>query len=466
MLPVEIILAVDNHFGIGKNGSIPWRIRDDFHHFRSITTNHMILMGRKTWESLPCILPNRIHIVFSEQNLSDKLDENDRQFVLFFQTISSFLSFYHSDQIPEDWKNKKLFIIGGQKFIENILHFTHFYHNNDLFISKIHLTHIPHNFHCDTFFPKIILKNYTLHSASKKELTSPFSFTDSKGNPKIISFIHFYQYHFSSDDHPEQIYINLIRDVLTKGSNRHDRTQIGTKSLFGYQMRIPIRDHFPLLTIKKMFWKGIVEELLWFLRGETNVTTLQQKGVHIWDGNTSPEYLESISLSHYQNGECGPIYGFQFRHFGASYTDCHSDYSGQGFDQVNEVIRMIREEPTSRRIMISLWNPPDLNKQILPPCHVLYQFYVDTDKQELSCSLYQRSGDVGLGIPFNIASASLMTYIFAHLTGLKPGELIHSIGDAHIYNNHLAGMEEQLSRTIFELLGYFSEDSIKMKMAT
>jgi dihydrofolate reductase/thymidylate synthase len=499
MLSTEIILAVDNHFGIAKNSTIPWHIRDDFHHFRSITSNHIILMGSKTWESLPCILPNRIHIVFTQQeNLANKLEENDRPFVLFFKTITSFIDFYHTDDFPENWKSKKLFIIGGQKFIQNILHFSSINpHSSSHFISisKIHLSHIPHNFHCDTFFPKLLLQNYSLHSAAKKDLSTPFAFLDSKGNSKTINHIFFYDYQFTSNPHPELIYTNLIRSIFSNGSNRHDRTLIGTKSLFGYQMRIPIRNHFPLLTSKKMFWKGIVEELLWFLRGETNLIPLQQKGVHIWDGNTSPEYLESIGLSHYQNGECGPIYGFQFRHFGATYINSHTDYTGQGFDQVAEVLRMIHEEPTSRRIMISLWNPPDLNKQILPPCHVLYQFYVNDETNELSCSLYQRSGDVGLGIPFNIASASLMTYIFAHLTGLKPGELIHSIGDAHIYNNHLAGMEEQLSRPMypwpklkikelssitgtshqrvedytiedFELMGYFSEDSIKMKMAT
>ena len=193
-----------------------------------------------------------------------------------------------------------------------------------------------------------------------------------------------------------------------------------------------------------MFVRGITEELLWFLRGETDNKILQDKNVHIWDGNSTREFLDKVGLNHLREGDIGAAYGFQFRHFGAEYENCDTDYTGKGFDQVKYVLDQIRNNPNSRRIILNLWNPPFLDKAVLPPCHMVYQFRVYNNT--LSCSMYQRSGDIGLGVPFNIASAALMTYLFAHMTGLQPGELTHTIGDAHIYNNHIEAMKEQLNR--------------------
>jgi thymidylate synthase len=204
---------------------------------------------------------------------------------------------------------------------------------------------------------------------------------------------------------------------------------------------------FPLLTTKKMFMKGVVEELLWFLRGDTNSKNLENKGVSIWKGNSSREALDNLGFTNREDGDCGPIYGFNFRHYGAEYKDCDTNYTNCGYDQVKEVLRLLKEEPTSRRILINLWNPTSLKDTVLPACHVLYQFKVFGNK--LSCSLYQRSGDVGLGVPFNIASASLLTIIFAKLSGLEPYELIHTIGDAHIYLDHEDGLKQQITRTPF-----------------
>lgn len=197
-----------------------------------------------------------------------------------------------------------------------------------------------------------------------------------------------------------------------------------------------------------MFHKGVIEELLWFLKGDTNSKTLEDKGVSIWKENSSRKTLNSLGLGERKTGDCGPIYGFNFRHFGAKYVDCETDYTNSGYDQVSEVLRMLKEEPYSRRIMINLWNPLTLNESVLPPCHVLYQFKVI--KNKLSCSLYQRSGDMGLGVPFNIASAALMTIIFAKLSNLEPHELIHTIGDCHIYLNHEVGLLQQISRTPYK----------------
>jgi len=245
--------------------------------------------------------------------------------------------------------------------------------------------------------------------------------------------------------HEELQYLGLITKVLEKGASRGDRTGTGTLSLFGAQMRFSLKDGtFPLLTTKKVFYRGIAEELFWFIRGSTSAKELQDKNVRIWDGNSSREYLDSIGLSHRAEGDLGPVYGFQWRHFGAEYTDMHADYSGQGVDQLAEVIQRIKTKPTDRRIIMCAWNPADLSKMALPPCHCLVQFYV-ADGQ-LSCQLYQRSADLGLGVPFNIASYALLTVMLAHVTGLQPGEFIHTLGDAHVYNNHVEALKEQLKR--------------------
>jgi thymidylate synthase len=199
------------------------------------------------------------------------------------------------------------------------------------------------------------------------------------------------------------------------------------------------------LTTKTIFFRGIVEELLWMLRGSTNAKELSEKGVKIWDGHSSRAYLDSVGLNHLPEGDIGAGYGFQLRHFGAKYIDCNADYAGQGVDQLADVIHKIRTNPTDRRIMFSLWNPTDLKSVALPACHVLYQFYVHCNG-DLSCHMYQRSADVGLGLPFNIASAALLTYMLAHMCGKTPLQLTISLGDAHVYRNQITALNEQIER--------------------
>ncbi|GIY10639.1 thymidylate synthase [Caerostris darwini] len=242
---------------------------------------------------------------------------------------------------------------------------------------------------------------------------------------------------------------------------------------------------FPLITTKKVFWRGICEELLWFISGSTNANVLKEKNVHIWDANSCKEYMASLNLHYPLEGDLGPVYGFQWRHFGANYTNMSKDYTGEGVDQLQYVIRLIREKPYDRRMIISAWNPPDLPKMALPPCHCLAQFYVSNE--ELSCMLYQRSADMGLGVPFNIASYALLTHMIAHVTGLKTGDLVHTIGDAHVYLDHIDALKEQLTREPklfpklkikkdtkniedftfedFKLIGYECHPPIKMKMS-
>jgi len=195
-----------------------------------------------------------------------------------------------------------------------------------------------------------------------------------------------------------------------------------------------------------VFWRGVLEELLWFLRGDTNGNHLSEKGIKIWDGNGSREFLDKRGLSHREVGDLGPVYGFQWRHFGAEYKDMHADYSGKGVDQVAELIETLKKNPTDRRMILTAWNPAALHEMALPPCHMFAQFYVNSQK-ELSCLLYQRSCDMGLGVPFNIASYAALTYMIAQCTGLKPGEFVHSMGNTHVYSNHVQPlMEQQVDR--------------------
>jgi thymidylate synthase len=223
----------------------------------------------------------------------------------------------------------------------------------------------------------------------------------------------------------EQAYLDLMRHVLERGHRKSDRTGTGTLSTFGWQLRFDLADRFPLLTTKKVHLKSIVYELLWFLRGDTNVRWLQERGVTIWD-----EWADA-------RGELGPVYGHQWRHWPGR--------DGATIDQIANVVESIRRKPDSRRHIVTAWNPADVDRMALPPCHALFQFYVAEGR--LSCQMYQRSADLFLGVPFNIASYALLTLMIAQVTGLKPAEFILTLGDAHLYLNHLEQAREQLART-------------------
>lgn len=221
-----------------------------------------------------------------------------------------------------------------------------------------------------------------------------------------------------------QQYQDLMRHVMTHGHNKADRTGTGTRSVFGYQMRFDLAQGFPLLTTKKLHLRSIIHELLWFLKGDTNIQYLKDNNVSIWD-----EWAD-------ENGDLGPVYGYQWRSWPTP--------DGRHIDQIQTILQQIQHNPDSRRIMVSAWNPALIDQMALPPCHALFQFYVAEGK--LSCQLYQRSADIFLGVPFNIASYALLTMMIAQVCGLQYGEFIHTLGDAHIYSNHFAQTELQLSR--------------------
>ncbi len=219
-------------------------------------------------------------------------------------------------------------------------------------------------------------------------------------------------------------YLDLARHIMKRGVDKGDRTGTGTRSVFGHQMRFDLSEKFPLLTTKKMFLKGVIYELLWFLQGSTNTKYLTENNVHIWD-----EWAD-------EDGELGPVYGRQWRHW--------ESRDGRVIDQISKIVDQIKKNPDSRRHIVSAWNVGEIENMALPPCHLLFQFYVDDGK--LSCQLYQRSADVFLGVPFNIASYALLTLMMAQICDLKPGEFVHTFGDAHIYTNHFEQIKEQLSR--------------------
>ncbi|OGI50238.1 MAG: thymidylate synthase [Candidatus Muproteobacteria bacterium RIFCSPHIGHO2_12_FULL_60_33] len=221
-----------------------------------------------------------------------------------------------------------------------------------------------------------------------------------------------------------QQYLDLMRHVMQHGTRKEDRTGTGTLSVFGHQMRFDLAQGFPLLTTKKVHTKSIIYELLWFLRGDTNIRYLKEHGVSIWD-----EWAN-------EHGDLGPVYGSQWRSWPTP--------DGRHIDQISEVVKAIRHTPDSRRLIVSAWNVSEIERMALPPCHLLFQFYVAQGR--LSCQLYQRSADIFLGVPFNIASYALLTLMIAQVTGLKPGEFIHTLGDAHLYLNHLEQVQTQLAR--------------------
>lgn len=399
MKKIHAICAVDDDWGIGKDGTIPWKNKTDQQWFKKITETveksfycNFLIMGRKTAESMPL---DAIRKTRSVVIVSNTLETNKEYNVS--KTLSDAIDICRNNIHCND-----IYVIGGKRLFES----------KEIEFDSVYISHIFGSYNCDTFV-RFDLLGY-----------DPITIYQDKS-------FHLTKY---EKRHDEVQYINLLNKIMLFGTHSNDRTGVGTRSVFGEQMAFSLRNGtMPLLTTKKTFWKSIVEELLWFLRGSTNAKELSDKGVKIWAANGSREFLDSRGLTENEEGELGPIYGYQWRNWNSS-----------GIDQIKNIVNTLRTDPSSRRMILSAWNPQQLDQMALPPCHIMCQFYCRDGK--LSCHMYQRSADMFLGVPFNIASYALLTHIIAKVTDLEAEKLVISFGDAHIYNNHVEQVRMQVAR--------------------
>ena len=489
---LNIVVAYTfNKQGIGKNGELPWKIPEDMAHFKHITTSKeanqfsIVVMGRKTWESIPNAyrpLENRFNIILSndknyriEQNTLYKcgtINKNNNTGVYFttwdkfintdyLQVEDNFNKLYCNNE-PHIINKFNYYIIGGEQIYKQAL-------TTKLNI-KIHATEIyPINkkeIECDTFFPDVLnlTKDKDPNTNKNTIITnvSPFHTSKSKdtnGNHYLYRFITYnIQNNYSLDEFPfkseEDNYLDLMRTILYSGASSDDRTGVGTLSIFGSMLKYNLRDTFPLCTTKRMFFRAIFEELMFYLSGKTDNKILQSKNIHVWDGNTTRDFLDKRGLNHYEEGDLGQTYGFNFRHFGAEYKGCSYDYGAGtdksvGYDQLANVIHLIKNEPGSRRIIIDLWDCTSIHKAALPSCLCKYQFNVNTQKKELNLAIYLRSSDFFLANNWNSTCGALFVHLLCNLEGidLTPGDLTVFIADAHLYKTHQEQVKLNLERT-------------------
>ena len=495
--------------GIGKDGSIPWNIPEDMKHFKNITTTKeeydtinfsIVIMGRKTWDSLPDNfkpLPNRYNVILTnnqdykmEQNLkynygnsngngngngNDNYNTNTNGVIFTtwdnfmneeYITIETLLSNNNKHNIKRHIFN--YYIIGGEQIYIKAL-------QTDLDV-KIYTTEIypikTQSIECDTFFPTIINTNTNTNTNTnpsdylfnKIVITdvSPFYKSiknDTNDNPYYYRFITYNSKKYNKIDElsfksEEDDYLQLMRNILYSGVSNDDRTGVGTLSIFGSMLKYNLRDTFPLCTTKRMFFRAIFEELMFYLSGKTDNKILQEKNIHVWDGNTTREFLDKRGLNHYEEGDLGQTYGFNFRHFGGEYKGCSFDYGtgtdkSIGYDQLANIIHLIKNEPGSRRIIIDLWDCTSIHKAALPSCLCKYQFNVNTIKKELNLAIYLRSSDFFLANNWNSTCGALLVHLLCNTEGidLTPGELTVFIADAHLYKSHIEQVKLNLQRT-------------------
>ena len=484
----SIIVAQTQRGGIGIDGSLPWgkHLHQDLKHFRRITTENkddinILVMGWKTWESLSCkpLDLTRFHIVLTRKHHQEHI----QKMVTFAKSLRECQEMIQaagnaSESAGSRKKKRHVFVIGGESIYRLFLQ------KCPKACKRVYQTVIYHDFECDTFFPLDLLHHFfsavkigeMISKRDEKVLTSRNTSGESSDTSGEFLF-QFLEYIPKKDSdlgslvdpethpethpeiHPETQYLRLCHKILQEGHARLDRTGVGTLSLFGEQMRFDLSDGcLPLFTTRRLAWNKIVEELLWFLGGSTDTSILKRQGNHIWDLNTSRNFLDKCGFEDRKEGDPGPIYPFQWRYAGAPYVDCTTDYLAKGetkgetkqtaivVDQVAQVLRLIKEEPTSRRILLCSWNVKDIPLMVLPPCHVLIQFYVDTERKTLSSCVYQRSADMTLGICFNVPSYALLTCLVAKMCHLQPKTVIFQLGDVHVYQTHIEKLKSQLHR--------------------
>lgn len=407
----SIVVCTDDFNGIGKKGKIPWHCPEDMTFFRNLTKGHVVIMGRKTWESLPKRLPHRVNIVLTGSPAS--LSKNPPDYV--FPEMDSLLRFVKWNR-KKEFKGKKFFVIGGSSIYRQFMELN--------LVHEIYWNMVEGSHACETFLPNP-------HEYGEWKIQEYVK--------KSWGIMKYLTYENSEEGH----FLLTLGKVMMKGVDRKDRTGVGTKSIFGADLRFDLSKGFPLLTTRPLPLRIIFEELMWILRGQTDVSILEEKKINIWTPNSTKEFIKKQGLP-YEAGDIGPSYGWQMRHFNAPYANCKTNYRS-GTDQLAYIIDLIQKNPSSRRILISLWNPEQLHEMTLPPCVWSYQFYIAEGK--LSCKIIQRSSDISLAGGWNIASGALFTHMLAKVCGLKVGELIWSPADVHIYLNQLDGVKTQLSRT-------------------
>lgn len=417
MKKFNIILATDKNFGIGKNNTLPWSFSMDMKHFTNLTKpnnifnhNNILIMGRRTWESMNYKdLPNRLNYVITSQEFNNIDTINN---TLFFKNFYS--AYLHACKSKGD-----IWVIGGSKIYDSaIRHWA---------CDKVYWTFIKGDFESHIHFD---ISKYKIdwYDEIEQNDINKLDNTEYQLLFKVGTVKH----------NLEAQYLHTLHHLITVGEERETRNGI-TISKFNRTLSWNLEDGFPLLTTKKVFWKGIVEELLFFIRGETDTTKLSAKGVKIWELNSSREFLDNMGFHNYPVGQIGPMYGYQWRNF-----------NSQGVDQLKKLINDIKNDNNSRRLLMTDYNPAQAHLGVLYPCHsIILQFYVEDKK--LSCSMYQRSVDSVCGLPFNIASTSLLVHIIAQLTNLNVGKVNLIMGDYHIYKVHLEQVMTQLSRTPFDL---------------
>jgi thymidylate synthase len=441
-MQIWFILAHSYSQGISKFGKIPWNCKKDISFMKSIITTpglkNGLLMGRKTFESIGRVLPNRENIIVT----SHKLDYNAH----IVESISDGI------EKSRELRLDILWVFGGATIYEEFLVNPEFSQLIDGFI----ITTVPER-PCDTFIQTNIYEFMEKHQhtifQSPKVLERV---TDGVYELSIYSRLASLREEWDTivrsleGNTIDKSYLELVKRILSQG-NRRDTRNGATISKFGENISFDLSEGFPLLTTKKVFFNGVIRELLWFIKGDTDARHLEANNVTIWSGNTSKEFLDKNGLP-YEEGIGGPIYGYQWRNFGQEYA--YKDKNGElqtttgvkhGVDQLQFIIDELKENPMSRRLFMSSWNPNQLSQMCLPPCHISYQFYVENGR--LSCMMVQRSADVFLGLPFNIASVALLVHFIANIVGLEPGKIFISIGDAHIYEEHLEAVRVQLGRS-------------------
>lgn len=432
---MSIVISINNCGLFGVEGELAYQSISDLTNFSRLTkTIGNVVMGANTWKSLPLPmrpLPDRMNIIVSSnEEIKKEIAEITQVNVKCVSTI---------DEVFEI-EDEPCFI-GGSQLISSV--FDSKYSKE---IKKIYLTYYnDHSKPENGTYITLPLSNYKVVGSYLSKSTSVITYDEKKLEMPLE---HVTYKRLPEKVNYEQQYLDTMKEIL-KLPPREGRNGL-THSTFGLQFKYDCSDGLvPAITTKKFAWKTCIKELLWFIRGDTDNKILQEQNVHIWDGNSTREFLDSRGLTHLRVGDLGPVYGFQWRHFGAKYIDCDMDYTGYGVDQLQMCVDMLKNDKYSRRIIMSAWNPPDLDKSALPACHVLMQWYVDSN-DKLWLQFYQRSADMFLGYPFNAFSYSVFLHIMSKKTGISPGGVVHSIGDAHCYATHREAIIEQLKNPILD----------------